>query len=162
MSQAPVFQNLALRPEQPEDEPILYSIYASTRQEEIRQANWDEATKKTFLQLQFQAMRKGYAFNFPNAEFTIICSDDSTLGRIVVDRSDDEIRLVDVALLPMHRNRGIGTWLLQTLQEESRGTHRPLRLSVLDKSPAKRLYDRLGFHELEQNGPCRHMEWLPA
>lgn len=159
MSKLSPLDNVSLRPERPDDEPVLYEIYVSTRQEELDRANWNEASKRAFLQMQFQSMRQGYAARFPAAEFALIVHDDSVLGRAVIHRSDEEIRLVDLALLQQHRNQGIGTWLIGNLRSEAQKTGRPLRLSVFADSPAIRLYERLGFREVETTPPYHQMEW---
>ncbi len=148
-----------LRPEQPKDEPFLYQVYASTRDEELALTHWDEQTRRTFLDLQFAAMRRGYATMYPAGEFLIITHNDQPVGRLVLNRSTDEIRVVDLALLPAHRNAGIGTCLMQRLCEEAGQSHKAVRLSVLRNSRAFRWYERLGFVKTAESGIYDQMEW---
>jgi hypothetical protein len=48
---------------------------------------------------------------------------------------------------------------LRELRSESRGRGKPLRIHVERFNPALRLYERLGFREIEDKGVYRLMEW---
>lgn len=150
---------ITLRPERPEDEAFLYSVYASARGEELDRTGWDQSTREAFLRSQFAAMRKGYATAFPQAQFAIILVDHQPAGRLVVNRAEHEIRIVDMALLPAHRNRGVGTAIMKGLFAETAKAGKRLRLRVLKHSAAVRLYQRLGFRPLEDEEVYYHMEW---
>ncbi len=100
---------VTLRPITPADEAFLFKVYAGTRREELAQAPWDEAQKRAFLTFQFNAQHQHYQSEFANAAFHVILDDDTPLGRLYVDRRADEIRILDIALLPEHRGRGIGS-----------------------------------------------------
>ena len=80
-------------------------------------------------------------------------------GRLYVARWSDEIRIVDIALLPDYGNRGIGTTLLRELQSEAAAAGRPLRIHVERFNPALRFYERLGFRQIEDKGVYLFMEW---
>ncbi len=150
---------VTLRPEQPEDEAFLLELYASTRQQELDLTQWDAATRSGFIKMQFKAMRQGYAAMFSRGEFSIVLRQDQAIGRIVIHRGEHEIRLVDMALMPEARCRGIGAFLVQTLQEEARQTRKPILLQVLKGNRAARLYEQLGFRCTGSNGPYDEMTW---
>jgi len=61
------------------------------------------------------------------------------------------MRLVDIAILPEQRNRGVGTTFLRDLIAESESTGRPLKLQVAKGNPAARLYERLGFSRVSED-----------
>jgi ribosomal protein S18 acetylase RimI-like enzyme len=67
--------------------------------------------------------------------------------------------VVDLALLPAHRNQGIGTWLLRQVCEEA---DRPVHLSVLKFNRAIHWYERLGFTKISEQGIYDELEWRPA
>jgi ribosomal protein S18 acetylase RimI-like enzyme len=134
-------------------------LYASTREEELAMTNWDNATRTAFLNMQFRAMRQGYGSMFPNGEFSIIVVKGNSVGRIVVDRSAEEIHLVDIVISPAHRGRGIGTGLMTALMVEAKRAGKPVRLQVLKNSRAIGFYQRLGFIRISDNGLYEHMEW---
>lgn len=63
----------------------------------------------------------------------------------------DDIPELSIAVLPEHRQRGVGTQLLMHLIEQTRGRYRGLSLSVAAENPAVRLYKRLGFEIVQQS-----------
>jgi GNAT superfamily N-acetyltransferase len=150
---------ITLRPERAEDEAFLLAVYASTREEELAATGWDAATRGRFLEMQFRAMRQGYRAMFPDAEFAIVLSDGRPVGRAVVDRSGEAVHLVDLALLGLERNRGLGTRLLRQWMGEAAQASRPLCLRVLKGSRARRLYERLGFTRTGDDGLYEALEW---
>ena len=114
--------------------------------------------RKTFLDLQFRASQ-GRHQSFPGAEFQIVMLDGADAGRLIVHRTREEVLLVDIALLPRHRNAGIGAALFQRLFGEAAGSKKPLRLHVLKGNRAARLYQRLGFVAIGETDMHLHMEW---
>jgi len=155
-----MFPPITLRPVTPEDEPFLYRVYAGTREDELAPLEWDETQKEAFLRMQFNAQHVFYQEQFPAADFDIILAAEQPIGRLYVDRRDDEIRIVDIALLPEHRNTGIGSALLDNLLTEAAAASKPVRIHVERFNPALRLYDRLGFIQVGDNGVYYLMEWV--
>ena len=153
---------ITFRPIRPEDEALLYQIYASTREEELAQVPWDTAEKEAFLRMQFNAQHQYYQEQFPHAAFQIILRDDRPIGRLYVNRRPDVIHLIDIALLPANRNRGIGTSLLKELLAEASEVGKPVRIHVEHFNPALHLYERLGFSRIGDQGVYYQMEWLPT
>ena len=154
-------RTITLRPAHADDEPFLYEVYAGTRADELAQLDWDAGQKGQFLRMQFTAQRDFYRAQFPAAEFMVIMAQDQSVGRLYVDRREDEIRIVDIALLPAHRNAGIGSRLLGDLLTEAAEDGKPVRIHVERFNPALRLYERLGFTQKGDNGVYYLMEWLP-
>ena len=142
------------------DEEFLLSVYASTRAAELAQAQWQDGQQEAFLKWQFAMQRREYDTRFPDAEYNVIVIDDRPAGRIWIGRDDQQIRLLDIALLPEFQNRGAGTLLVRRLIDESNRAGKPLRHMVfmLNKD-ADRFYARLGFVMIEEFGAYKHMEW---
>jgi GNAT superfamily N-acetyltransferase len=152
---------LNLRPVQPEDEAFLFQLYASTRAAEIAAWSWDAAQQELFLKLQFKAQQQSYRVQFPESIHQIISLQGQPVGRMIVNRTENEIRLVDIALLPPNRNSGIGTQLIQNLRAEAKVSGKPVRLQVLAGSPALALYLRLGFSISLETPPYLQLEVKP-
>jgi ribosomal protein S18 acetylase RimI-like enzyme len=151
--------SIGLRPIDQEDQPFLLAVYASTRQQELTVLPWDDAQKAAFVRMQFEAQHAQYQEHYAGASFDIILLEDRPAGRFYVYRAADEIRIVDIALLPEHVNRGIGTALLKGLQAEAAAAGKPLRIHVERFNPALRLYERLGFRVIADRGIYLFMEW---
>jgi GNAT superfamily N-acetyltransferase len=155
--------DITLRPVGQEDREFLFRLYSSTREEELALTQWDDEQKRTFLEMQFMAQQTDYASRFPGSEHAIVLVGGEAVGRIWVARWEDEIRLLDIALLPEHRNAGSGTVLLKRLQAEARQAGQPLRHSVYKMNDgALRFYERLGFTVVEDFETYVLMEWLPT
>lgn len=148
-----------LRPISKEDEAFLFRVYAGTRTEELQQLGWDEQAKHDFLTSQFNAQHRYYHEQYPGAEFQLILREDEPVGRLYVNRSNNEIRIVDIALLPEFQRQGIGSALLRTLLAEARDSHLPVRIHVEKFNPAMHLYERLGFRQIEDQAVYVLMEW---
>lgn len=143
---------LELRRATPEDEAFLLAVYASTREQELAVLPWDASTKDAFLRMQFAAQDSHYRQHFPDAAFDIVTVNGVAAGRLYVDRRETEIRIIDVALLPDHRGRGIGTALLAPILDEAERTGKKVSIHVERENPARRLYDRLGFVQVADEG----------
>ena len=144
--------DIALRPIEPGDEEFLYGVYASTRQEELAQTGWSEEQRASFLRMQFDAQSRYYKEHYEETEFSVVLSDGLPAGRLSVARWPEEIRIVDIALLPEYRGAGIGTRLIERLVSESDASGRPLSIHVERFNPALRLYERLGFRVAADKG----------
>ncbi|MGC1245410.1 MAG: GNAT family N-acetyltransferase, partial [Spirulinaceae cyanobacterium] len=121
---------LTLRNIESEDEAFLYQVYASTRQEELALVDWDDSQKESFLKMQFNAQHKYYQENYSQAQFLIVLLDEKAIGRLYINYHKDEIRLMDIALLPSFRNQGIGTIFLKKIITEGQQLGLPIRLHV--------------------------------
>jgi ribosomal protein S18 acetylase RimI-like enzyme len=153
---------VTLRPAQVEDIAFLQAVYASTRAEELALVDWSSEQKQAFVQMQFEAQRRHYAAYYPQAEYSIILRQQQPIGRLIVCRSASEILLMDIALLPEFRSAGIGTALIRALMAEAGQAGLPLRLHVETFNPAQRLYERLGFKPVAEQGIYIQMEWPGA
>ena len=87
---------------------------------------------------------------------------DEPAGRLIVDVAADEVHVVDIALLARHRGRGIGTAVLDTVLSQADARGAPCELSVDRGSPAKRLYERLGFVDVARDELRHRMRRTPA
>ena len=154
---------LALRPVTTADEEFLLSVYASTRADELAQVEWPEGQQEAFVKWQFDLQRREYDARFPDAEYYLILIDNCPAGRIWIGTDAEQIRLLDIALLPEFQNRGAGTLLLRRLIDEAQSKNKPLRHMVFVlNNDAHRFYERLGFKIIEDLGAYKHMEWRPV
>jgi ribosomal protein S18 acetylase RimI-like enzyme len=151
-----------LRPAGPADAGVLYRIYASTREDELAVVPWDAPAKEAFLRMQFTAQDRYYHANYPDASYDLIMNGDEVLGRLYVDRGETQWLVLDLALLPEHRRKGIGTQLLTRVLAEADAAAKPVQMHVERFNPAQHLYDRLGFRQIADQGVYLLLERNPT
>ena len=157
MSDAPI----ELRPAGPDDAEFLYRVYAHTRYEELAAARWPAEQVEAFLRMQFQAQDAHYRQHYPAGAFDVILVKGVPAGRLYVDRWPDQIRVIDISLLPDFRGAGVGTVLFHRLMSEAAASGRRVSIHVESFNPARRLYERLGFVKIDSTGIYDLMEWTP-
>jgi ribosomal protein S18 acetylase RimI-like enzyme len=155
-------RRISLRLASASDNEFLIRVYASTRREEMASWGWDLGQQASFVRMQFDARHRGYEATYPSAENSVVSVDDTPVGSIIVFRGSNEIRIVDVALLPEFRGRGIGEELIGMLISEGARSGSALRLNVLRGNPAAHLYERLGFIAKGGDALYCEMEWVPT
>ncbi|WP_144394698.1 GNAT family N-acetyltransferase [Pleionea sediminis] len=155
-------QKLSLRKFSSDDIPFMRDLYGSTRESELAMTNFTLEEKKQFIDQQFHAQLTHYTQHYNSDAFFIIELEQQPIGRLFIDYWDNEIRIVDIALMPDYRNMGLGTHYFQQLFDEARQTNRSVTIHVEHNNPAKKLYERLGFDlKTKTNDIYLLMEWRP-
>lgn len=154
-------RKITLRPVVAEDDALLLSVYASTRADELARVPWSAGQKEAFVRMQFDAQKRHYAAEYPQAEHQIICADGSPVGRIYLDRGVDAFHILDITVLPQHRNRGIGSFLLRQVMQEAAAAGKAVTIYVENFNPSLHLFTRLGFQRAEEKGFHLLLKKLP-
>jgi ribosomal protein S18 acetylase RimI-like enzyme len=153
-------KTLEIKTAGPQDEAALLQLFFCVRSEELSMEGWDPALRTRMLRFQFEAQRRGYREQWPDADARLILRDGSPVGWVIVDRSGPVLRCVDVAIVSEARNTGLGTRLFRALQEEAATAGRPVALTVLRTNVrARALYVRLGFRVIRETDLHALMEW---
>lgn len=154
--------SLNFRPVTPDDTELNYRIYYSTREEELRKSGWSEEEKENFVRMQFNLQQKQYTTFYNGATFNFILAGSVPAGRIFLHETMHEIRIMDIAVLPEYRNRGIGTTILKGIVRNAKQSGKRASIHVEVYNPARRLYERLGFTVSELRGMYYFMEYIPS
>jgi ribosomal protein S18 acetylase RimI-like enzyme len=144
------------------DEPFLLRVYAGTRAEELAPVPWSPKQKAAFVAHQFAAQTAHYAQHYAGMSADIIVVEDMPAGRLLVARWEEEIRIVDIAILPELRGRGVGTVLVRELLDEATAVGKCVSIHVERQNRALGLYERLGFRPAGEHGVYLRMEWEPV
>lgn len=142
------------------DLEFLVAVYASTR-EDVHSLDWTDDQKDQFIRMQFAAQHKHYQEHYPSAQYDIICLEETPIGRLYVDRQDSEIRVMDIALLKEYRGQGIGGRIMSSILDEGAQLQKSVTIHVQKNSPARHLYDRLGFVFVKDVGVYDFLKWEP-
>lgn len=140
---------------------FLFDVYASTREAEMAKTGWDNLSIDQYLHLQFKLQNTQFHHNYPKADYSIISWEGNHVGRLYVNRTKDEIRIIEISLLTRYRNKGLGTRIVRDLIAEAEAAGLPLRLSVERTCQAVRLFEREGFNITEDVGAYHFMQRLP-
>jgi ribosomal protein S18 acetylase RimI-like enzyme len=151
--------SITFRPAGPDDAAFLLKVYGSTRAEELAAVPWTEAQREAFLGMQLQAQHHHYRQKYPAAEYLIILDDDRAVGRLYIARLAEQVRIMDITLLPEERGRGLGTSILRDLMAEAAAAGKPLRIYVESFNRSLGLFKRLGFSQIEEQDFYLLMEW---
>jgi ribosomal protein S18 acetylase RimI-like enzyme len=145
---------ITLRDAAAQDETFLREVYASTRANEMALVPWTNEQKAAFLNFQFDAQNSYYRAQYPAARFQVVCNDDEPIGRLYVLREDEQIRILDVTILPDYRAQGLGSTLIDELLDEAIATKKTLTVWVEADNRSQSLFRRKGFlmvHEEDFN-----------
>ncbi len=134
------------------DRPFLRELYREVRAAELALTDWDEARKRAFADDQFERQDEWYRDRYPGARFLVIEREGAPIGRLYYMAGADELRLMEVTLVPGERNRGLGTAIVRSLLEIADARGLAVTLHVETFNPARNLYARLGFATGEANG----------
>lgn len=143
------------------DQEFFYRTFASTRAAEVALTGWSAEQQESFLRMQFEAQRRGYLMQTPDAQYWVIRQDGIAVGRMIVDRTPNDIHLIDIGLLPEFRGRGIGSALMTAIMQEAKQEQKDVRLFVERFNSALHWYERLGFKVISGEEIYLEMLWRP-
>ncbi|HEX9275697.1 MAG TPA: GNAT family N-acetyltransferase [Casimicrobiaceae bacterium] len=145
LDRVPAFRECALRPAQREDEDFLFALHRSAMRDYVEATwGWDEGWQ-----------RQHFTTTYAPAQHAVIVRRGPVprdIGRISLTRHWRKIFLRDIELVAAERNRGIGTAVIRALLELAKADGRAVELLVLKCNPAQRLYARLGFTVVADDG----------
>jgi ribosomal protein S18 acetylase RimI-like enzyme len=143
-------EQIVLRPVSEADEPYLLALRQAVMNEHFARLG-DVPTE--------DAHRERLRHHYEDARL-IVC-DENVVGMVKAYRTEREWLLSQVQIAPPYQGRGLGETVVRLLLETAREDRLPVRLSVLKGNPARRLYERLGFVELERAEHATTLLWRP-
>jgi N-acetylglutamate synthase-like GNAT family acetyltransferase len=154
---------LAVRPALPQDEIFLYELYVAIRGPLFAMAPITATQREHLLRMQFRAQLSSYTQQFPNSCYHVVLLDSKPVGRLWVAPASDAFLLVDIAIHPSLQSKGLGTALVQRLQQEAQSAKLPIRSTVDRFNPGSLwFHQRLGFQVVREDQLQHYMEWRPA
>ncbi len=119
-----------------EDREFLYVLNRSAYEDVVRKqfGQWDEAWQ-----------RQHFEKKWGSETFEIVEEAGRRIGALSVSRTHEEVRIVEMQLLPESQGKGIGTALLERELRFADERALPVRLQVLRANRARTLYERFGF-----------------
>ena len=143
------------------DLPFVEALYISTRLDEVAVTGWPQEQQLAFLTQQHVAQHSHYRIHYADMEWLIVEQAGAPIGRLYLATWPDQLRIVDISLMPENRRRGLGAAIMQDVIAMAAATGKRVSIHVEKNNPARRLYDRLGFRFVEDKGVYDLLEWRP-
>lgn len=151
--------SLYIRPAQPSDEAFFAELYRSTR-DDLRTLLADPRYIEGLIAVQRDAQVAGYRARYPAAVYEVLELDGVAAGRLVTAAVDGALRVVDIAVMPRARGRGVAGEALRRVQRRAAREGRDVTLGVrMDNPGARRLYAALGFVSEDEEGASLQLRW---
>jgi ribosomal protein S18 acetylase RimI-like enzyme len=154
--------HLSYRSETPADEPFIRRLMIEVLTDQLAASSWPDAVRDPLLDAQFQVRLQGFRQSTGHRPGVIVLMQGEPVGWYVAADFDDEIHLVNLAVLKEHRGHGTGSAVLGKLAAASDRSGKCLRLSVAENNQrAAELYARFGFRRTGGDGVHYFMERPP-
>lgn len=146
-----------------EDEALLFQLFASDKIAAFVSFGIPAAKATSLAEMQYQGCKRTYVAQYPQAIDSILFNaNGNPAGRLLIDCHADCWRIVDIAVLPEDRRKGLATEALKECQELCKQSGSSLTLQVSPTNSALRLYKRLRFRAVYQDTHSVHMLWSAA
>ncbi|MCB1860775.1 MAG: GNAT family N-acetyltransferase [Gammaproteobacteria bacterium] len=152
-------QKITLRPLVESDQPFVFRVFAGARARQFANTGLADDQLRQLMEMQHRAQQSQYRAQYPDADFDLVLVDELPAGYLYVHRGADRLVLLDIALLQDQCGRGIGGQLVSALIRESEQTGRPILAHVEKQNRAWRLWQRLGFRIVDDNGVYLGIEY---
>ena len=153
---------VSLRPLGEDDDAFARRVFAATRGDGFRHAGLPAVDLENLIELQRRAQLSQYHARFPDADVDVVIADGEPVGYWQIHRGVDRFTLIDVALLPEASGQGIGSCLVGEFLNEAAAAGKPVSCHVERHNPAARLWRRLGFRVVNDDGVYLELEADPA
>jgi ribosomal protein S18 acetylase RimI-like enzyme len=150
---------LGIRLESPQDRMFLEQLYCESREDLYALAAQPDIFQQ-LMQMQLNIHLQGVQQRYPQSQSWLITRHEKTIGRIVIDRGQNDLRLVDLAISVAARSQGIAQQILCAMQSFADQHRLPISLSVMCSNlRAIDLYKKCGFSQTSEDGLFLQMSW---
>lgn len=153
---------LQMRLANEQDLDFFKRLYATTR-DELKTLGLSAQQFDELLLSQQKIQEHGVKMTYPEAQqWLIFLKTDQpvNIGRLIVDFTDNDWRIVDIAILPEYRNQGWGKQVMLSVMAEAQLSKGSVSLGVMCfNHGAQKLYRQLGFSVIRQDAIHAQMIW---
>ncbi len=153
---------LALRLAEESDREFFSRLYATTR-DDLRRLPMPQKALDDLIKMQQVVQENGLANTFPEAKQLTITLHGEAIGRLIVDYTKNDWRVIDIALMPPFRLQGHGRKVMQAVMDKARETAGTVSLAVFEfNTIARHLYNKLAFQVVHEDPVHAQMIWRSA
>lgn len=156
------FRLREIDPASDRDTAFLAALYRSSRQD-LLQMQADMGMIDQLIAMQQRMQEHGYRQAYPQACYQLIEKDGEPAGRLIVQRGQHAMHVIDIVLLPQAQGMGTGAAVLAGLQQHAAANGCSVSLAVnKHNGAAQRLYARLGFLPEGEDALQYQLRWSAA
>lgn len=110
---------------------------------------WNDEQKNAFIKFQFEAQHQHYTSKYPPDSFKIIELEGERVGRLYLSELADEVRIIDLTILPERRGKGLGKRIITDILKQAT---KPVRIYLESFNRSVGLFNELGFEIIDDEG----------
>jgi ribosomal protein S18 acetylase RimI-like enzyme len=151
------------RPSTPADDALLFELYSRSRADEFALMPLPPEQLQFLARMQFDSQHSSYRMMYPGTAPEIVLKDSAPAGIFWIAVLENEIRIVDIAIVPECRRMGIATALYEGAMSLARQSRKPVRASVVRfNSRSVEFHRKLGFVFTEDDEIYWGVEWTAS
>ncbi len=141
------------------DDAFLFALFCSARPE-LSLLPLPPKQLELLLQQQYRLQQASYTAQYPFAMSLVIEYQTVNIGKIVINKSDASVHIVDFVVASQYRGCGYGSVILESIKAYAHRIGATVSLSVDRQNVrARQLYQRLGFLPYEVSETHEWMLW---
>jgi ribosomal protein S18 acetylase RimI-like enzyme len=144
-----------------ENSEFFMELFGEIKSSELHLDTWPEQLRHQLIRMQFQAFEKSIQSEFPESIDFLILYHSEKAGRLQLNKTGNGIRIINISLLPVFQNKGIGFEIINDILNEANLKKIPVNLEVDKINPAFNLYIKLGFKIINENEIKYSMIYTP-
>lgn len=156
-------EQITTRPVRDSDEKLLFRLFACTMDEHKPGPDFPDEQWKPFVEQQYKLQTAHYKKEFYDGTFDVIEHRGQPVGRITVCRAKfdglQQIRLIDIIILPEFRKQGIARKVTEELQSESKESGAPIICCTSLCEGTLPHLKNLGFETIEEHELNPTFKW---
>jgi ribosomal protein S18 acetylase RimI-like enzyme len=152
---------LSFRLAEPADDAFFQQLFAANHRY-FEHGDLPDLTIQQLLQQQYQLQQQSFLQQIPKPDTYLLLQRAEPVGRLMLARHAENLHLTDLALLPNHCGRGVGSALIQTLQHYARQQQLAISLLVDQQNcGARQFYLRHDFKSVAFVAGQEQLYWQP-
>lgn len=147
------------------DAPLLTQWHAEFRGAPFLAMGWPREQVAAMMADQQRLQQIHIAGAYPKADRWLVLAREVPSGQLLLDRAQDDWRLIDLLLAPEARGLGLGSGLMAWIKDAAaQAGVASITLDVsFDNAPAQALYRKAGFvEEASETEIAVAMRWRPG
>jgi ribosomal protein S18 acetylase RimI-like enzyme len=110
-----------------------------------------------------QRNRELISWRFDSVSLILLGNRELPVGYVKLIREPPAWYLAQIAVLPSHQGKGIGTRVIRQIIREADVARIPVSISVFkNNARARRIYENLGFEKIGEDEREHFLQWTPG